>query len=527
MVGQSIGTWILGEELGRGPVGVVYSARSSEDPLRVAAIKILIQPGFSSPEFLGRFSAEMLSLHRLTHPNIARFYDSGVHAGQPWYAAERVEGQDLGTAIRERAKQGRSGGFRWATELLPIAVQLARALKHGHLRSVLHRSLKPSNVMLTPSGQVKLLDFGVAKFLGLVPMNLSPDPWGTLGYLAPEVFQGKPFTRKSDIYALGGLLYTLLAGRPPFPGTTVAEFLHKHCYTLPERPAHFAADLPADLDELLCGLLAKDPSRRPTSAVALIPALEQIRGKAERKGMQIPWPDDTGGTSEVMPALTPEQIEEATEARPRPLLSRPLVVLPLFLLVVGLLLTLTFWPRATADELIQQARPLLESDDPAQWDRAWEEYLIPLKDRFPDAYTTEIEAARQKIRDRRDLRKALDEAGRVRYRSEAERLYHRGLRLCQNGEPQAACQLWRQIQVAFAEIESERHWVELAAVAIRQAELRPNAVTTSDRAALLTALERIEQLKRSGDEEAAQAVLEALRQLYSNDPAAMELLPKP
>ncbi len=271
MTGQRVGNWVLGEELGRGPHGVVYKAHAADDPSRLAAVKVLHPDPARGPDFLVKFPAEMLAFHRLNHPNIVKYYDAGVlSGGSPWYAAEFVDGADAATLLKSRPKKPEEPGLNWKDEVIPAAVQAARALKHGHHRSILHRNLKPSNVLIARDGTVKLADFGVAKVFGESPLTLPPDPLGTAGFLAPEHFTGKPLTRRSDLYALGGVLYTLLTGRPPFTAATTAEFLHKHCYTLPDRPAHFVRDLPPDLDDLVCGLLAKDPARRPASPAAVL-----------------------------------------------------------------------------------------------------------------------------------------------------------------------------------------------------------------------------------------------------------------
>lgn len=244
MTGARIGSWILGSEIGRGPIGVVYKAVCTDDPERIAAIKLLNHPVTRTPEFLARFPAEMLGLQRLNHPNVARFYDSGVSGGTAYYTSEWVEGTDLATLTKARTRKPDDPA--WRDEFFRVGVQAARALKHGHHRSILHRDLKPGNVIVASNGMVKLTDYGVAKVLNLPPLGLSADPWGTAGFLAPEHFTGKPLTRRSDLYALGGVLYVVLAGRPPFTATSAAEYLHKHCYTLPERPANFVSKLPPD-----------------------------------------------------------------------------------------------------------------------------------------------------------------------------------------------------------------------------------------------------------------------------------------
>ncbi|MCZ2340701.1 MAG: serine/threonine protein kinase, partial [Bacteroidales bacterium] len=207
MTGGRVGNWILGEEIGRGSLGTTYRDRSTEDG-RAAAVKILTPDSTRPPDFWQSFPAAMLFLQRLNHPNIARFYESGVSGGMAFYASEFVDGTNLATTLRNRPRKQDEPGLSWTDHLLRIAVQLARALRHGHHRSILHRSIQPANVLLAVDGTVKLTDFGVDKLLSPPPLSLSADAWGTIGFLAPEYFTGKPYTKRSDLYALGGVLYT-------------------------------------------------------------------------------------------------------------------------------------------------------------------------------------------------------------------------------------------------------------------------------------------------------------------------------
>jgi hypothetical protein len=529
MTGQRVGNWVLGEELGRGPNGVVYKAHAADDRNRLAAIKVLNPDPTRPPDFLLKFPAEMLAFHRLNHPNIVKFYDAGVlPGGSAWYATEFVDGPDAATLLKSRPKKPDEPGLSWRDEVIAAAVQAARALKHGHHRSILHRNLKPSNVLVARDGTVKLADFGVAKVFNRSPLGLPPDPMGTAGFLAPEHFNGKPLTRRSDLYALGGVLYALVCGRPPFTAATTAEFLHKHCYTLPDRPAQFVRDLPAELDDLICSLLAKDPNRRPATPAAVLELLDQVRGKAERKGKKVVWPPDPGDASGPMPALTARDERDAdddAEPADRPLMSRPLVVVPLFLLVLGAILALVFWPRPSADDLYRQAEPLLASEDPADWERAWDQYLEPLAERYPDRYVAEVEAARTKVGDRRDLRRAVRQGRMAHYRSGAEQLYHRGRALARSGDRAGAERTWRNLITAFGGVPSEDRWVTLAQSGL--AELADtSAPAPPGRADLDQAIERASQLKAGGKAAEATAVLDALEYLYRDDSAALELIRK-
>ena len=156
--------------------------------------------------------------------------------------------------------------------MLAVAVEAARALKHGHNRNLLHRDLKPAHLVRAPTARCGSSGTGLAK---VFPPALDPGRvLGSAAYLPPETAGGKPPTRRSDLYALGGVLYTLLTGRPPFAAATLVELTHKQCYALPERPRMLAPDVPLELDEFVCTLLAKEPTRRPATR----------RGGARRAG---------------------------------------------------------------------------------------------------------------------------------------------------------------------------------------------------------------------------------------------------
>ncbi len=466
MIGARIGNWILGAELGRGSLGATYHATALADPTRRAAVKLLDHEPARRPDFLKRFPGEMLALQRLKHPNIAEFHEAGVHAGTAFFVSEFVDGTDLEAGLRT-LKRPDDPGLNWREIVLSVAVQAARALKHGHHRSILHRSLKPSNLIFTPAGVLKVTDFGVARLFPLSPLALEAEPFGTAAFLAPEFFMGKPLTRRSDLYALGGLVYTLLCGRPPYAAATAAEFMHKHCYVLPDRPIQFVNKLPPDFDELVCALLSKDPSRRPPSVATVIEMLQHIRGKAERKGEKVIWPD--GGGTDTMPTLPRPAAATPSETwdRPRPLMSRPKVVIPLFLALLAVALALWFWPRPSATQLYADARPLVESDDPADWDKAWDDYLEPLSTRFPDEYAEEVQAARAKMGDRRRLRRAIEDGAKVEYSGECERLYMRGLAFAQIGDTEEALQTW-QAAVRGPDQPGEERWRKLAQVGLAE-----------------------------------------------------------
>ncbi len=506
MTGGTFGNWTLREEIGRGPHGTVYRATG---PDGAAAVKVLHHPLSRAPAFQKRFPAELLALRRLNHPTIARALDAGVTGGACWYASELVDGVNLAAALQERS--GDAPGLPWADDAVRRFALLARGLMHAHHRSLLHRDLKPANVLLTPDGGLKVTDFGLAKLLPTPPLELPPDPWGTAGYLAPEGFAGRPLTKRGDLYSLGAVAYTLIAGRPPFRAEKAADFLHKHTYALPERPALFAPDLPTDLDDLICALLAKDPARRPATANLVLDALQQVRDRQARKGRVVAWPTDVGQASEMTMALPTDD-----EPGPRPLMSRPAVVVPLFLAVLALIGWLLLRPGPDVNAALGQARPLLASADPADWVRAWDEHLEPLGD-VTGPHADEVTAARRKASAARQLARALAD-GRRGHGSEAERLYVVGLNLARSGEATAARRVWGGLAAGFAGDPAAEPWVGLAAGGM--SELNRVPPTAGDRAGLTAAVERLKALPA----DQAATVRAALVEAYRDDPQALAVI---
>ena len=214
MTGARVGNWYLEAEIGRGALGIVYRAHGYDDPERRSAVKVLTGATALDTAFVQKFAAEMLPLQRLDHANIVKFFDSGTHGGLAYVACELVEGEDY-------ARRLESGRRPWR-EVLSVAVQAARALKHAHNRNVLHRDFKPAHLMMTADGTLKVLGFGLARVIPGPTPSTSPTI-GSAAYIPPETASGKPLTRRSDIYSLGGVVYTLVTGRPPFAAASLVE----------------------------------------------------------------------------------------------------------------------------------------------------------------------------------------------------------------------------------------------------------------------------------------------------------------
>ncbi len=265
---EQLGPYRLGKKLGQGGMGAVYEGTDAETGQR-AAIKVLAPSLAAEEGFRVRFEAEIESLKKLRHPNIVRLYGYGEQAGTLFYSMELIEG----TSLEDELRAGRR--FDWR-EVTAIAVKLCRALKHAHDHGVIHRDLKPANLLVTPDGELKLSDFGIARLFGNTRVTSDGGVLGTAEYMAPEQADGRPVTDRCDQYSLGGVLYALLAGRPPFRAKTLIEMLQLQRFAEPEPVTRFAPDTPAELARIIHQLLDKDPQKRFVNTLMLARSLEAM-----------------------------------------------------------------------------------------------------------------------------------------------------------------------------------------------------------------------------------------------------------
>jgi eukaryotic-like serine/threonine-protein kinase len=258
-----IGGYRVVAQLGRGADGVVYRVVEVETG-RPAAVKTVTLPQGQRLESLRR---EVQALTRLRHPGIVRVLDHGVHAGLPWLALELVEGPDLLEHCRSLA--GAPAGA-WTAETLARALspvrRLCGPLAYLHGMGLVHRDLKPGNVLVRPDGRPVLVDFGLSSQHGGAPgreaVQRSGSIVGTGEYMAPEQVRGEVVDARADLYALGCILFELLVGRPPFVAPSLREVARLHLRSEPARPAALGVELPRRLEELLARLLAKAPEQR-------------------------------------------------------------------------------------------------------------------------------------------------------------------------------------------------------------------------------------------------------------------------
>ncbi len=214
---EQLGPYRIERLLGRGGMGTVYAGVHLETGQR-AAIKSLSVAVADDSNLRERFLTEIETLKKLKHPNIVQLYGDGEQDGHLFYVMELVEGQTL----QEELQTGHR--FDWQ-EVTTITIEVCQALKHAHDRGVIHRDLKPGNLLRTTDGHIKLSDFGIAKLFGATHLTVAGSVVGTADYMAPEQAEGKPITARTDLYSLGALMFTLLARRPPFHGSLAAAGL--------------------------------------------------------------------------------------------------------------------------------------------------------------------------------------------------------------------------------------------------------------------------------------------------------------
>ncbi len=288
MVGQTVGHYRIDAPLGAGGMGVVYRATDTRLG-RPVALKFLPADLVANPQAVERLRREARAASSLNHPNICTIYDVGEHDGQHFIAMELIEGVTLGVTIGGRPLT--------PSVMLDFAIGMADALEAAHARGIVHRDLKPGNILVTPRGQVKVLDFGLAKqaedVMETLPGGALTHPGtaiGTVAYMSPEQARGEPIDARSDLFAFGLVLYEMATGQPAFAGPTSAVIFEAILNREPPPMRSLSSSVPAALDHLISRALAKSPPGRRAHAREMLDQLRAIKkaldsgGSASRPG---------------------------------------------------------------------------------------------------------------------------------------------------------------------------------------------------------------------------------------------------
>jgi serine/threonine protein kinase len=251
--GRTLGHYQIVAEIGRGGMAIVYKAWQPSLE-RFVALKVLPAYFQHDPEFLARFHREAKSAARLNHPNIITVHDTGEFDGVHYIAMEYVEGGSL----RDRLAAGPLS----LEEAESILAQIADALDFAHRHGLIHRDIKPANILFTDDGRPKVTDFGIARASDGTHLTRTGVLMGTPEYMAPEQAEGRPVDHRTDLYALGVVLYQMLTGRAPFQGTTPHATLHAVIYEPPPPPRQIAPGLPSAVEAVVLKAIAKQPERR-------------------------------------------------------------------------------------------------------------------------------------------------------------------------------------------------------------------------------------------------------------------------
>jgi serine/threonine-protein kinase len=340
------GRYELKARLAIGGMGEVWQAIDKVIERQVA-IKILKEEYLGDKAFRERFRAEARHAALVNHEGIASVYDFGEEEGSAYLVMELVPGEALSTIIeRER--------FLSAERVLDIVAQTASALHAAHQAGLVHRDVKPGNLLITPDGRVKITDFGIARAVDQVPLTATGQVMGTVQYLSPEQASGKSATALTDIYSLGIVAYEALAGKRPFTGESQVAIAMAH---IKNPPPPLPESIPLAVRNLILACLAKKPERRPTSARQLARAAIAItRGRVGEALALVPAVDDEPHdmTEDTSTRILPVSVSTSDTVSPRRFARLPRtwtlvgLVVGLSVLLIGIVAALVFRPTEAA-----------------------------------------------------------------------------------------------------------------------------------------------------------------------------------
>ena len=293
LIGKKLeGRYLLESLVGVGGMANVYKGRDLKTDA-VVAVKILREEFSQNTELVRRFKNESKAISILDHPNIVKVYDVSVTDRLQFIVMEYIDGITLKEYMNRRG-----GPLTWK-EVVHFCQQVLDALDHAHQKGVVHRDIKPQNIMLLADGRVKIMDFGIARFSRAEYQDTSEKAIGSVHYISPEQASGAFTDARSDIYSLGVMMFEMLTGKLPFEGETALQIVMQHINTVPVPPSELVPDIPKGLDEIVMHAMCANISRRYASADELYADLVRVR---EDPTVEFYYtaPDDSSGETQVI-----------------------------------------------------------------------------------------------------------------------------------------------------------------------------------------------------------------------------------
>ncbi len=286
------------EKIGGGGMALVYKAKCKLLN-RYVAIKVLRTEFINNEEFINKFRRESQAAASLSHPNIVNIYDVGVEGDIYYIVMEYVKGKTLKELIREKGRLSYE-------ETIDIAIQIARALSHAHKNHIVHRDIKPHNILVSDDGRIKVTDFGIAKAATTSTVTNTSNVIGSVHYFSPEQARGGYTNEKSDIYSLGIVMYEMVTGRVPFEGDSPISVAIKHIQEDIVTPRQFVKTIPESLEKIILKCVEKDQSLRYDSAEELLKDLEKAKELKDGSYVEINNYDDS--PTRVIPAIKDDML---------------------------------------------------------------------------------------------------------------------------------------------------------------------------------------------------------------------------
>ncbi len=266
---KTIGKYKILREIGRGGMAIVYKALDTGRQ-RTVALKVLL-PSMVDRSAVERFNREAQAMARLRHPHILEVYEFGITRGEHYFAMEFIEGESLKDIIKRK-------GPLSVEESLEIISQVGQALAYAHREGMIHRDIKPGNIMIDKKGQVKVMDFGLVQIPGVTRVTTEGSTVGTAEYMSPEQISDQEVDSRTDIYSLGVTIYEMLIGRPPFVGDTFQAVLMKHKYEAPPALRESNPQIPQELGDITAKAMAKDVAQRYQKVEELLADINRLKG---------------------------------------------------------------------------------------------------------------------------------------------------------------------------------------------------------------------------------------------------------